>query len=174
MFLAEIETAIEGARYHEATAFALAHPTNGGIPQRSYLSLIFHLRAYYWELWSVWDYILQDANAHTLKLERVDTNLVDKIRKRAPSYTFLTEIAEIRDSPILKRIARVRHSAHKFVLEPYQVEINDIGVSVICLLMRDKVFPPQVNVDRNDLAFVEDAVQRLKKSGFFSLKAAPQ
>lgn len=168
MFLAEIETAIEGAKYHEASAFELAHPTKAGIAQRSFQILIFHLRAYYWELWSVWDYILQNANANTLKLKRVDTNLVNEISKKAPSYTFLSEITAIRDSPNLKRIARLRHSAHKFVLEPYQVEINDTGVSVICLHMRDKAVPDQVNVDRNDLAFVEDAVHRLKNVGFFN------
>jgi hypothetical protein len=167
MFLTEIETALEGARYHEDYAFKLAHPTNAGIAEKDYHALIFHLRAYYWELWSVWDYILQNASAHTLKLKRVDTNIVTEISKKAPQYTFLSEITTIRDSPSLKRMARLRHSAHKFVLEPYQVEVNDSGVTVICLHMRDEAFPEQVNVDRNDLAFIEDTVRQLENVGFF-------
>ncbi|MGQ0604399.1 MAG: hypothetical protein ACT4QE_22185 [Anaerolineales bacterium] len=144
-------------------------PPRPAVAQRSYHILTFHLRAYYWELWSVWDYILQNANANTLKLnlDRVNTKLVNKIGKKAPSYTFLSEITVIRDSLNLKRIARLCHSAHQFVLEPYQVEINDKGVSVICLHMKDNAIPDQVNVDRNDLAFVEDSVQHLKNVGFF-------
>jgi hypothetical protein len=167
MFLKEIETALKGARYHENFAFKLAYPTQVRITEKDYDALIAHLRAYYWELWSVWDYILQNANAQTLKRERVDTTLVNEISKKAPQYIFLSEITAIRDSPRRKRIARLRHSAHKFVLEPYQVEISGDRVTVICLYMKDKDSPEQVNVDRNDLAFVVESVQRLENIGFF-------
>jgi hypothetical protein len=167
-FLKSIETALEGAKFHEEQVFKLAYPSNGRISNESYKTLIFHLRAYFWELWSVWDYILQNANAQTLKLSRVDTGLIDQLLKKMRSYHFLPLLQSTRDSSWLKRLARLRHSAHRWIIDPYLVDYNDGQVNVISLRMQDGETPVQVNVDRNDLWFMSDAVNKLKEAGFFN------
>ena len=166
-FLNSIKTALEGAKFHEDQAFMLAYPSSGRVSNESYKILVYHLRAYFWELWSVWDYILQNANAQTLKLSRVDTGLIDQLIKKMSSYHFLPLLQSTRDSAWLKRLARLRHSAHRWVLDPYLVDYNDTPVNVISLKMQDGESPLQVNVDRNDLWFMSDSVSKLKDAGFF-------
>jgi hypothetical protein len=166
-YLNSIETALEGAKFHEDRAFILAYPSEGRVSNDSYKTLVYHLRAYYWELWSVWDYILQNANAQTLKLPRVDTGLIDQLLKKMDSYPFLPLLQSTRDSAWLKRLARLRHSAHKWILDPYLAGYNDTQVKVIALRMQDGEEPVQVNVDRNDLWFMSEVVNKLKDAGFF-------
>ncbi|MDQ3004581.1 MAG: hypothetical protein M3R47_04260 [Chloroflexota bacterium] len=167
-FLKSIETALEGAQFHEDRAFLLAYPSNERVSNESYKVLVYHLRAYFWELWSVWDYILQNANAQTLKLLRVDTGLIDHLLRKMSSYNFLPFLQSTRDSSQLKRLARLRHSAHRWILDPYLVGYNDTQVNVISLKMQDGEAPIQVNVDRNDLWFMSDTVNKLKDAGFFN------
>jgi len=167
-FLKSIETALEGAKFHEDRALILAYPSKDRVSNESYKALVYHLRAYFWELWSVWDYILQNANAQTLKLPRVDTGLIDQLLKKMSSYNFLPFLQSMRDSSWLKRLARLRHSAHRWILDPYLVDYNDTQVNVISLRMQDGEAPVQVNVDRNDLWFMSDSVNKLKDAGFFN------
>jgi hypothetical protein len=84
------------------------------------------------------------------------------------SYKFLPFLQSTRDSPWLKRLARLRHSAHRWILDPYLVDYNDTQVNVISLKMQDGEAPVQVNVDRNDLWFMSDSVNKLKDAGFFN------
>jgi hypothetical protein len=167
-FLKAIETALEAANFHEDRAFLLAYPSNNRVSNESYKAVIYHLRAYFWELWSVWDYILQNANAQTLKRSRVNTGLIDRLLKTMNSYNFLPFLQSMRDSSQLTRLARLRHSAHRWILDPYLVDYNDTQVNVISLRMQDGEEPIQVNVDRNDLCFMSDSVNKLKDAGFFN------
>ena len=170
MLLAEVERAIDGAEYHEVQAFSLVMPNEKGeIPENRRLAIIFHLRAYYWELWSVWDYVLLNANSQTLSLKRVDTGLVEILKKKFPGYKYLNLLEQMLNDPLFQRIQRLRHYSHGWVLNPYLVEYTPgEGANVISLLMNDKSSPEQVNVDRNDLWFMKSHVQRLKNVGFFS------
>jgi sulfur relay (sulfurtransferase) DsrC/TusE family protein len=165
-----IELALDGARYHESRAFELAMPTSVAIDRDTYRRIVYYLRAYYWELWSVWDYILQNVNSQTLRLpeEKVNSRLVQRLADEAPGYSFRDDVTAIYDNPWLKRIARLRHSAHRWVLKPYQLEHTNHGVTVISLLMNDGDTPKQINIDRNDLWYMESVVQQLDSSGFFS------
>jgi hypothetical protein len=164
----DIETALQAAKYHEDAAFQFASPA--GLTKEKLAAVVFHLRAYYWELWSAWDYLLQIANSHTvnLRLRDVNTKVIDRIARGHPDYEFLPCLSQTRGSPQLVRIRRLRHSAHRWVLDPYQVEHTDHGVSVICLQMKDSFEPVQINIDRNDLSFMQQVVSNLRSAGFFA------
>src|SRR5687768_4178891 len=115
MFLESIGLALDAARYHEARALEFARPQqDGSYTEAQRRAVIAHLRAYYWELWAIWDYILRNANSQQVQPLRerdVNTGLVEVIRERNPGYQFLPDITAIRDSPWRHRIQQIRHSA---------------------------------------------------------------
>ena len=167
MYLSYIQTALEGAKYHEDQAFLLAHPKS---PQ--YKKVVFHLRAYFWELWSVWDYILQHANTQTLKLDPYDVRrgLLKKIRSELSLYQHLSLLESIEADDWLIRIRWLRDHAHKWQIDPYLVDYHEEIVNVIALNNlegKDKALPRQINIDRNDLSFMTDFVKKLTENSFF-------
>jgi hypothetical protein len=166
-FLESINTALDGAKYHENQAFVFAYATVEKDKKESYRQVVYHLRAYFWELWSVWDYILQSANARTLNLPRVDTRLVDQLEKKMPDYKHLPSLQAIRDSGWLKRLARLRHAAHRWILNPNLVEYSGSAVTVIAVNMQDGQSPAQINIDRNDLLFMTQSATNLQNEKFF-------
>mgnify|MGYP001560505687 CR=1 FL=1 len=168
MYFDYIQTALEGAKYHEDQAFLLAHPKN---PQ--YKKVVFHLRAYFWELWSVWDYVLQHANSQTLKLEphQVRRKFLERLEEDSLSYQYLSQLKSLQSHDRLLRIMWLRDHAHKWQLDPYLVDYHGEVVNVIAINNldgKDKVLPRQINVDRNDLSFMADFVKELTDNGFFN------
>jgi hypothetical protein len=167
----DVRLALAGARYHEERAFQLAtSAAKGGMTKRDHEMLTHHLRSYYWELWSVWDYLLQEANAQTVRRspDNVNSTLLSILKRESPKYAYLDALKAIYDHPLLRRIARARHASHRFVVEPTLVESREDGVvMVISLRMQDGEIPNQVNVERNDLWFVADAVGTLTEAGYF-------
>src|SRR3989344_2887693 len=123
-----IKTALEGAKYHEELAFLFAHPK-----RNEFNKIVFHLRAYFWELWSVWDYVLQYVNVKTLKLDPYDVrrDLLKKIKANMPYYQYLPLLEKIQNEDRLYRIMWLRDHAHKWQINPYLVDYNDEGVQVI-------------------------------------------
>lgn len=175
MYVAYIHTALEGAKYHEDQAFLLAHPQ-----KLQYKKVVFHMRAYFWELWSVWDYILQHANKQTLNEDAGDVRykngktFIEQIEGKFPKYKFLSQLKEINKHERLQRIKTLRNYAHKWQIEPNQVDINGEVVNVIILdnlNAQEKELSQQINIDRNDLSFMVDFVNKLTDNGFFNPEA---
>lgn len=162
-----IQTALLGAKYHEEQAFLVqANQPN------DYNRIVFHLRAYFWELWSVWDYVLQETNQQTLELDPygVRRNFLNKVKKEVPKYKFLDLLESIQNDKRLKRIMLLRDHAHKWQIEPYLIDHTDETVNVIALNnldSKDKNLPRQINIDRNDLWFMQEFISSLTKEGFF-------
>jgi len=170
MYPRYIQQALEGAKYHENLAFSFAHPR-----MHKYNQSAFHLRAYFWELWSVWDYILQQVNSETLKLDpgRVRRDLLEKLKRKCPNYKYLKDLEEIQENDRLIRIKLIRDYAHKWQIDPYLIDYHGSIVNVICLNnldAKDKKLPRQINIDRNDLWFMENVVKTLSEKGFFKGK----
>ena len=46
-FLKSIETALEGAKFHEDRAFMFAYLSNKKVSNESYKAIVYHLRAYF-------------------------------------------------------------------------------------------------------------------------------
>ncbi|KKS69889.1 MAG: hypothetical protein UV41_C0042G0003 [Candidatus Daviesbacteria bacterium GW2011_GWA2_42_7] len=164
-----IKTALEGAKYHEELAFLFAHPK-----RNEFNKIVFHLRAYFWELWSVWDYVLQYVNVKTLKLDPYDVrrDLLKKIKANMPYYQYLPLLEKIQNEDRLYRIMWLRDHAHKWQINPYLVDYNDEGVQVISLdnlNAKDKSLPRQINIDKNDFLYMKKVVKTLIKSGLFGL-----
>jgi hypothetical protein len=162
-----ITNALNAATYHEIKAFYYASPQIS-----DYNKVVFHLRSYYWELWSIWDYILQTVNSQTLKLspDRVREDFIKKLTKQYPNYEYLNDLIQIDSNPFLERIGRLRNYAHKWQINPYQIEHNKGEVTIICidnLDYKDRKLSSQINVDRNDLWFMNKAVEDLIKRGLF-------
>jgi len=167
MYLEFLKQALSAASYHENRAFSFAHPRVS-----KYSLVVAHLRSYFWELWSAWEYILQVANSATLKLDpkEVRRDFLLEVEKKRPEYKHLKELKRMEESKELVRIKAVRDHAHNWVIDPYQVEYNEDTVEVICINnsdSRDTGPPGQINIDRNDLWFMENEVKTLLKSGFF-------
>jgi len=170
IYLKFINQALSAAKYHEDLAFSFAHPDI-----KQYSKVVVHLRAYFWELWSVWDYILQEANLKTLKLkpEGVRRNFLDEAKKKHPNYEYIENLEYIQKDERLTRIMLIRDHAHKWQIDPYQVDYRGTKVNVICLNnldAKDKKLARQINIDRNDLWFMETIVETLFKKGFFDNK----
>lgn len=167
MYLKFIDQALKGAKYHEAQAFFFAHPK-----ENKYDFVTYHLRAYFWELWSVWDYVLQLANSKTLNLEpeKVRRDFLKKLIVEQPKYVHLSKLKSIQENEQLIRIRKLRDHAHKWQVDPYLVEYNGDVVNVIALNNLDgknKKLPKQINIDRNDLWFMKKAKSDLSMEGFF-------
>ena len=166
MNLKYIQQALNAAKYHEDQAFKFAHPLNS-----DYDKVVAHLRAYFWELWSVWDYILQQANSETIKLdpESVKGKIIEQIKEKFPEYKYLGELEKFQDDDRLKKISFVRNYAHKWQIMPNLVEINGDTVNVITLiwLKNYNTIPNQINIDRNDLWFMDKMVNQLIQNNFF-------
>ncbi len=162
-----INTALAGAKYHEDQAFQVR-----GNQPNDYNKIVFHLRAYFWELWSAWDYVLQETNRQTFHLEphEVRRNILNKVRKEVPDYKFLELLESIQENERLKRIMWLRDHAHKWQIEPYMIDHDDEKVNIIALNnldSRDKFLDRQINIDRNDLYFMQEFINSLSKEGFF-------
>lgn len=166
-YLRYIQTALQGAKYHEDQAFQVR-----GNQPNDYNKRVFHLRAYFWELWSIWDYILQETNLQTLGLDpySVRRNLVKKIKNQMPEYKFIGLLESIQDNERLQRIMWLRDHAHKWQIEPYLIDHDDEQVNVIALNnldSKDKNLPRQINIDKNDLWFMQEFVKSLVGKDFF-------
>lgn len=167
MYVDYIQTALLGAKFHEDQAFLLAYPE-----RPRYMEVVFHLRAYFWELWSIWDYILQHANKQTLDLDPylVRRGFLKKYENELSSYLYLSLLKSIEGDDWLIEIRSLRDHAHKWQLDPSLVEFNDEIVSVIALNNldeKDKNLPRQISVDRNHLWFMSESVRKLSSEGFF-------
>ena len=167
-FLKSIETALEGAKFHEDRAFMFAYLSNKKVSNESYKAIVYHLRAYFWQLWSTRDYIPQNANAQISRLSKVDTGLIDQLFRKMNSYHVLPLLQSMRASSQLQLLARLRHSAHGWILDPYLVGSEPTQVNTISLRMQDGEAPIQVSIDRNDLWFMSESVNTLKEAGFFN------
>ncbi len=167
MYKQYIKNALKAAKYHEDTVFAFENETPQG-----YDKIIYHLRAYFWELWSVWDYVLQHANTKTLNKSpfEVRRNFVNNLSKTHSSYTFLDKLKTYDQALQLNRIRYLRDFAHKWTIHPYQLEHAGSEVTVICIDNYDKrepKLPEQINIDRNDYWFMEQLFNDLDNSAFF-------
>lgn len=167
LYYCYIQTALAGAKYHEDQAFQVR-----GNQPNDFNKIVFHLRAYFWELWSVWDYVLQEANSQTLELDpySVRRNLLKMIKEKMPKYNFLTLLESIQNNERLQRVMWLRDHAHKWQIEPYLIDHTDEQVNVIALNnldTKDKNLPKQFNIDRNDLWFMQEFVKSLVEKGFF-------
>lgn len=109
----QIELALVAAKYHEDAAFKAAE-------ERDALRAAVHLRAYFWELQSVWDYTLLHANSRTLKLktQRVRADFLKQLQAKMADYMHLGRLQEIAANESLKRISLLRNEAHRFVIQP--------------------------------------------------------
>ena len=167
MFLEYIKQALKSAKYHEDKAFFFAHPN-----VNQYDKVVIHLRAYFWELWSVCDYILQLVNSKTLNLqpELVRRDFFRELKKKKPDYKYLSILEEIQSNERLIRVKDIRDHAHKWQVDPYLVEYNGDVVNIVAinnLNRRDRRLPKQINIDRNDLWFMKKTVDDLSQKGFF-------
>lgn len=166
MYFTYIQRALKAAKYHEDRAFSFAHPE-----VNKYDEVVFHLRAYFWELWSVWDYILQLANSETLRLDPEDVRrkFLKKLKAEQPNYKYLTTLEKIQSNERLLRIKSLRDHAHKWQIDPYLIEYNENSVSVIALNNLDsknRKLARQINIDKNDLGFMVAVVRTLTEKGF--------
>lgn len=167
MYLKYIRQALNNAKYHEDKAFSFAHPKIN-----QYDKVVIHLRAYFWELWSVWDYILQVVNSKTLNLgpERVRRDFLEVLKKKQPKYNYLSTLEKIQNNERLIRIRDLRDHTHKWLVDPNLIDYSGDIVNVIAignLDGRDKKLQRQINIDRNDLWFMENSIKILSKEGFF-------
>ena len=166
MYQEYINHALKAASYHENQAFLFAHPESD-----KYGETVAHLRAYYWELWSVWDYILQSVNSQTSLIKKpheVDLKFLTKLKKEMPEYPHHKDLEDAFNEPLATRIRTLRNYAHKWQIDPYMLDIDDDDkVNVISLLINpqeDKLMS-QTNVDRNDLWFMSELVKKFVAKG---------
>lgn len=171
-----IQLAFEGAKYHEDQAFLLASQDT------EFNKIIFHIRAYFWELWSIWDYVLQQANIHTLNKDpyHVRRSLLKEIRLEKPDYQYLSLLEEYHDANQLNKIRLIRDYAHK-----WHYNINNgltiaqngssplSGDDIIAIALdnfdrKEEKLSQQIFVDRSDLLFVRNIIDKLSKKGFFN------
>lgn len=163
MWTETIKLALDAAEYHEIKAFTYANPKFF-----NYTYVLFHIRAYYWELLTIWDYILQIVNAETLNLhvEKIRSDFLEKLQNKMPEYKYLNELLEIKNADYFKRITRLRNYSHKWHINPNLVEYNEAGVTVISLEnTKDPNLPRQINIDKNDLGFMKEVVENFTKIG---------
>jgi len=171
MYPRYILQALEAAKYHEDLTFSFENLKKGKITKS-----MFHLRAYFWELWSVWEYILQHANIETLKLpsKEVRRDFIEQLKQKFPKYKFLKVLEKIQNEEYFKRIKLIRDHAHNWQIAPYGVPImviHDDSKVVRAMKLnnidKDKELPMDIYIERNDLGFMEHVVKTLSEKGFF-------
>jgi hypothetical protein len=170
-----VSLALDGADYHQREAFRLAQPIDGRANPTAFGPVVAHLRAYYWELWSVWDYILHRANSETLQLKEreVTSNLLNRLRASDIGYRHLDRLTAIYSSAEFAQIRRVRHAAHFFVPGALSVEyLPTQAVSLISFYLGSVASSIYVYPQR-DLKFMRAASVGLEEAGFWTDTVAP-
>ena len=152
------------------------------VDDREYERVFFHVRAYFWELYCVWDYLLQHANASTLKwkphLVKGDNtgDFLSKIELEHSNYAHLNVLRQIQSNAVFQKVKKMRNYAHKWHYNPVLSMATDGPPSVgnparsIMINNSDKKepgLPAQVFVERNDLEFFKETVEQLTNLGFF-------
>ena len=112
------------------------------------------------------------TNLETLHLnpKNVRRTFLEKLKIEQPRYEYLLTLEEIQNDKWLKRIENLRDHAHKWQIDPNLVEYNGDKVNVIAIdnyASKDEGLPTQINIDKNDLWFMKDAVEKIGKEGFF-------
>jgi hypothetical protein len=169
-FLSLIRKALAAAKFHQDRFLELAWSHEDDY----LLALTAHLRAYFWELWSAWDYILQNANEQSLRIPQRDVNtaLLANLSKRMPDYGFLPILESFILTPEFNRLRNIRHSAHRWVLSPFQASRKtfsdaDTDITSVSIRIQDRTKQEEFDVDTSDLEFVSLFVEKLERQDFF-------
>ena len=160
-----IQKALKSAKYHEDLAFLYAHPN-----EAKYDELVTHLRSYYWELWSVWEYIIQAVNEHSLNLDKqnVREDFIKKLKKERPDYPYAKDLEKVFNNERLIRINQLRNYSHKWQIDASLVEIDENDkVNVIAFNPKgsEGTLPRQINIDKNDLWFMTETTKSFSIKG---------
>ena len=173
-YLDYINIALEGAEYHEGRAFLLE------TKDAEYDKVPLYIRAYFWELLSIWDYILQQANIQTLNKspDQVRGDFITEIENKVPQYKYIAALKTIRDDPRMKKIKFVRNYAHKWQYNPvrfmasigeHPTEAKDVvAIALDNSDKKEKNLPHQISIDRSDLSFMKDSIKFLFDQDFFN------
>lgn len=85
-----------------------------------------------------------------------------------PGYHHLAVLQAISSNLLLRRIGRLRNEMHRFVTEPkYAVFVSETEVSAFTITVEESP-SEQVIMQREELAFMHEAIDRLKQDGFFA------
>jgi hypothetical protein len=105
-----------------------------------------------------------------LEPDQVRPHFLEKVREKDPRYEFLNELEAIQRSGELKQIRQLRNRSHRWLLKPEEVVIKskDNHVLAISLILDEEGVTERVYLQRNDLQFMQQTVERLKSIGFFS------